>query len=54
MLWSKYNGLFEKCSGLCDWLTLCILEEVSEYGQEMPQSHTADQPMAPGGRDTEH
>ena len=26
----------------------------SEHVQEMPQSHTADQPMAPWGRDTEN
>ena len=26
----------------------------SEYDQEMPQSHSADQPMTPGGRGTEH
>ena len=26
----------------------------SEYDQVMPQSQTADQPMAPQGRDTEH
>ena len=29
-------------------------EKVSEYDQEMPQSHTADQPTAPWERDTEH
>ena len=27
---------------------------VSEYDQEIPQSHTADQPTAPWGRATEH
>ena len=26
----------------------------SEYGQEIPQTHTADQPMAPRGRAPEH
>ena len=26
----------------------------SEYDQKIPQSHTADQPMVPRGRDTEH
>ena len=26
-------------------------QKVSEYDQEIPQSHTADQPMAPRGRD---
>ena len=29
-------------------------EKASEYDQEMPQSQTTDQPMAPRGRDTEH
>ena len=32
---------------------LC-LEKVSEYDQEIPQSHNADQPMALLARDTEH
>ena len=27
--------------------------KVSEYDKEMQQSHTADQPMAPPGRDTQ-
>ena len=26
----------------------------SEYDQDIPQSHTADQPTAPQGRATEH
>ena len=30
------------------------MKKVSEYGQEILQSHTADKPMAPRGRDTEH
>ena len=30
------------------------LLKVSEYEQEIPQSHTADQPTAPRGRATEH
>ena len=30
------------------------LQKVSEYDQEIPQSHTADQPMAPRGRATKH
>ena len=29
-------------------------QKVSEYAQQMPQSHTEDQPTAPRGRDTEH
>ena len=29
-------------------------EQVSENDQEIPQSHTADQPMAPWGRAAEH
>ena len=31
-----------------------LYEKVSEYDQEIPQSHTADQPTAPLGRATEH
>ena len=30
------------------------MKKVSEYDQEIPQSHTADQPTAPRGRVTEH
>ena len=30
------------------------MEKASEYDQEIPQSHTADQPTAPQGRATEH
>ena len=30
-----------------------MFQKVSEYDQEIPQSHTADQPMAPRGRFTE-
>ena len=30
-----------------------IAKIVSEYGQEIPQSHTADEPMAPRGRATQ-
>ena len=33
---------------------LRITLQESEYEQEMPQSQTADQLMAPQGRDTEH
>ena len=29
-------------------------EKVNEYNQGMPQSQTADQPMAPRGRDIEY
>ena len=29
-------------------------QNVSEYDQEIPQSHTADKPTAPRGRATEH
>ena len=31
-------------------LSCWLLEKVSEYGQEIPQSHTAEQPTAPRGR----
>ena len=30
-----------------------MLQKVSEYDQELPQSHTADKPTAPLGRATE-
>ena len=30
------------------------MQEASEYDQEIPQSSTAVQPMAPYGRSTEH
>ena len=30
-----------------------LRKTVSEYDQKIPQSHTADQPMAPRGRTTE-
>ena len=31
----------------------CDFKKVSEYDQEIPQSHSADQPTAPLGRATE-
>ena len=31
-----------------------ILKKACQYDQEMPQSHTADQPTAPWGRATDH
>ena len=31
-----------------------LCEKVSEYDQEIPQSHNADQPVAPWERATEH
>ena len=30
------------------------MKEISERDQEIPQSHTIDQPTAPRGRATEH
>ena len=30
------------------------IKNVSEYDQEIPQSHTVDQPTAPLGKATEH
>ena len=30
------------------------VEKISENDQEIPQSHTADQPMGPWARDTEN
>ena len=35
-------------------LLVSALLKVREYDQEMPQSHTADQPVALSGRSTEH
>ena len=32
----------------------CLVQKVSEYDQEIPRSHTADQPMASCGTATEH
>ena len=32
----------------------CLYEKVSEYDQDKPQSHTADETIAPEGRTTEH
>ena len=31
-----------------------LLQKESEYDQDITQSHTADQPMAPRGRAIEH
>ena len=31
-----------------------LSQKVSDYDQEIPQSHNADQPTAPWGRATEH
>ena len=31
-----------------------LLKAASEYGQEMPHSHTADQPIASRGNDSEN
>ena len=35
-------------------LRIVWTQKVSEYDQEIPQTHTADQPTAPLGRATEH
>ena len=35
-------------------LCWCIQQKVSDYDQEIPQSHTADQHTAPRERATEH
>ena len=35
------------------YFTSCLHEIVSEYDQEIPQSQTADNPMAPRGRATQ-
>ena len=44
-----------------EWVTHLVLlrkqstrQNVSEYDQEITQSHTADQPTTPRGRVTEH
>ena len=36
------------------YFNLFYHQKVSEYDQEIPQSHTADQSMAPLGRGIEH
>ena len=46
-----YDSLF--------WRLSCTIrqgsfQKVSEYDQEIPQSHTADQPTAPWGRATDY
>ena len=33
---------------------MILYQKVSEYDQEIPHSHTADQPTTPLGRATEH
>ena len=43
------ESLEKETVGLCK-----VSQKVSEYDQEMLQLHTADQPMAPWGRATEH
>ena len=43
------GGRLTKCSQ-----TVYYFKKVIGYDQETPQSHTADQPMAPRGRVTEH
>ena len=51
---AKFRRLQDVLAGvpprLCSWAK----KKVSEYDQEMLQSHTADQPMTPRGRVTEH
>ena len=37
-----------------NWSVVILLQKVSEYDQEIPQPHTADQLMVPRGRATEH
>ena len=32
---------------------ICVIQKVSEYDQEIPHSHTGDQPMTPRERVTE-
>ena len=54
--WSFFYNSFVKFHGKINWshnMTV-LYPKVSEYDQEIPQSHTADQPMAPRGRATEH
>ena len=42
-----------KLSYIADFI-LFHYQKVREYGQEIPQSDTADQPAAPGGKAKEH
>ena len=39
---------------ICTWSNDVDMHKVSEYDQEIPQSHTTDKPIAPWGRVTEH
>ena len=48
---SSYFQTFHKC--LCGNLAYNSEKKVSEYDQEIPQSQTADNPMAPRGRATQ-
>ena len=41
------------CGTLSKPLAKFIMIKISEYGQEIPQSQTADKPMAPQGRATQ-
>ena len=45
----KNHYFFKKCCGYSKELSK-LLKIVSEYDQEIPQSQTADNPMAPRGR----
>ena len=49
---TKIVGIFSKLLHLL-YLLLMTSEIVSEYDQEIPQSQTADNPMAPRGRATQ-
>ena len=40
-----YNSIL--CNTMVFSLTIIIVSKMIEYGQEMPQSQTAGQPMAP-------
>ena len=54
-----FNGLSSINEGL--WVNILTIlgsteesQKVSEYDQEIPQSHTVDRPTAPRGRAVEH
>ena len=51
---AKVHRLQDVLSGVPPRLRSWAKKKVSEYDQEIPQTHTADQPMTPRGRVTEH
>ena len=48
-----YSSLGQRAISKLSFVTKLYLKKVSEYDQEIPQSQTADKPMAPRGRATQ-